>query len=328
MKRIFLTGASGCIGHYLAEALIQETEHELFLLVRNPDKLKFDYKARSGVTILQADLREIKQFSELLKTIEVAILTATAWGGTAETFEINVVKTIDLMNLLDPEVCEQVIYFSTASILDRNNQLLKQAGQVGIDYIRSKYECFCQLPKLAIAPKITTVFPTLVFGEDGNKPYSHLSAGLSDVVKWINLVRWFKADGSFHFIHARDIAQIVRYLVDCPLTQFSWGETEGMSVKQLVLGNPYLTVNEAVEEICAYLNKRIYLRIPLSIWLANFFITVFRIHMDDWSRFSLNYRHFTHQNPVNPTTFALTPYCATVADLLKISGIPSAAWQK
>ncbi|MDE5120331.1 MAG: SDR family oxidoreductase, partial [Trichodesmium sp. St19_bin1] len=39
-KRIFITGASGCIGHYIVEFLIQNTHHELYLLVRNPDKLK------------------------------------------------------------------------------------------------------------------------------------------------------------------------------------------------------------------------------------------------------------------------------------------------
>ncbi|XTZ12966.1 MAG: SDR family oxidoreductase, partial [cyanobacterium endosymbiont of Rhopalodia inflata] len=49
MKRIFLTGASGCIGHYMTEALIQETAHELFLLVRNPEKLQVDYKARPNI---------------------------------------------------------------------------------------------------------------------------------------------------------------------------------------------------------------------------------------------------------------------------------------
>ena len=32
-KRIFITGASGCIGHYIAEKLIQNTEHELFFVL-------------------------------------------------------------------------------------------------------------------------------------------------------------------------------------------------------------------------------------------------------------------------------------------------------
>jgi nucleoside-diphosphate-sugar epimerase len=56
MKRIFITGASGCIGHYMTEALIQNTNHELYLLVRNPDKLKFDYQARPGIHLLVGDM--------------------------------------------------------------------------------------------------------------------------------------------------------------------------------------------------------------------------------------------------------------------------------
>ena len=306
--RIFLTGASGCIGHYIAEALINETDHELFILVRNPGKLQVDY-SRPGVTIVQGDLRNIEQFSSLLQTINVAILAATAWGG-AETVNINVNKTVDLIKLLDPEICQQIIYFSTASILDRNNQLLAEAKQFGIDYIRTKYECFVELSKLAIAPKITTLYPTLVFGGDRHKPYSHLSAGLPEVVKWIDLIRWFKADGSFHFIHARDIAQVVQYLIEHPAAE-----------KKLVLGHSRLTVDQAIEEICTYFNKRIYIRLPLSSGLANFFIAVFRIHMDAWSRFSFNYRHFTYKNVVNPATFGLTPYCATVADVMRTRGL-------
>ena len=321
-KRIFLTGASGCIGHYIAEALIQETDHELYLLVRNPNKLGFDYEARPGITILHSDLRQMERFSDLLKTMDVAILAATAWGGAQEAFDINVVKTIRLMELLDPEVCEQVIYFSTASILDRNNKLLKEAGQLGTDYIRSKYDCLKRLSKLAIAPQITTLFPTLVLGGDANKPYSHLSSGIADVVKWVDIIRWLKADGSFHFIHARDIAQVVRYLVDHPLDPDLTEEIYGTSPAQLVLGNQRLSVNQAVEQVCAYLDKKIYFRLPLSLWLANLLIVLFRIQMDSWSRFSLNYRHFTHQNPVNPGTFGLPTYCATLSDVLKISGIP------
>jgi len=321
-KRIFLTGASGCIGHYIAEALIQETDHELYLLVRNPEKLGFDYEARPGITILQGDLRHIERFGNLLKTMDAAILAATAWGGSQEAFDVNVIKTIRLMELLDPTVLGQVIYFSTASVLNRENQLLKEAGQLGTEYIRSKYDCLGRLSKLAIAPKITTLFPTLVLGGDANKPYSHLSSGITDVVKWVDVIRWFKADGSFHFIHARDIAQVVRYLIDHPLTHNLTEEANAVPSNRLVLGNQPLTVNQAVEEVCAYLGKKIYFRVPLSLWLANFFIVLFRIQMAAWDRFCLNYRHFTYQNPVNPGTFGLPTYCATFTDVLKISGIP------
>ncbi|WP_068819438.1 NAD-dependent epimerase/dehydratase family protein [Phormidesmis priestleyi] len=312
-KRILVTGASGCIGHYIAEALIQETEHELFLLVRNPDKLKLNVRARPGVTVICADMRDIGQHSSLLKTINCAVLTVAAWGGD-DVYDINVAKTLELMSLLDPDVCDRVIYFCTASVLGRDNQPLKEAGEIGSDYIRSKYICYSRLSELAIAPKITTVFPTLVLGGGDGYPLSHISSGIADVVKWIKLIRFLDAEGSFHFVHGRDIAQVVRHLVE-----HSAGESEP---RDLVLGNEKITVNQTIEETCDYLNQKIYFRIPLSLWLADLFIFLFRIQMGDWDRFSLHYLHFTYQNAVSPATFGLPTYCATLYDVLKISGIP------
>ena len=313
MKRILVTGASGCIGHYMTEALIQETEHELYLLVRNRHKLKLDTQSRPGITVLEGDMREIGRFADLLKTMDSAVLAATGWGGE-ELYETNVLKTIELLNLLDPAVCQQVIYFSTASVLDRQNKLLKEAGEIGTDYVRSKYDCLCQLAKLAIAPQITVLFPTLVLGGDAQKPYSHISPGLPDVLKWMDLIRFFTADGSFHFIHGRDIAQVVLYMIDHP--------TQGSEPRQFVLGQERLTVDQAIKEICAYLDKKIYLRIPLSISLANLFIVLFRLQMAAWDRFCLRYRHFSYENPVNPASLGLPNYCATVSDVLETCGIP------
>jgi nucleoside-diphosphate-sugar epimerase len=312
-KRIFVTGASGCIGHYVIEALIQETNHELYLLVRNPDKLKFNYHARPGITILQGDMQSIEKFSDLLKTIDCAILIATAWGGAQEVYDVNVVKTIRLMNLLDPERCQQVIYFSTASILDQNNNLLKEAGELGTDYIRSKYLCYKQLSHLAITPKITAVFPTLLVGGDADKPLSHISSGVAQVAKWVWLVRFLQVDASFHFIHAKDVAQIVLYLMQHPSATGQF--------RQYVMGVPNITVNQAVEETCHYLKQRIYFRIPLTLGLANFLIAVFRIQMGAWDRFCMESRHLIYNNPITPSTFGLPTYCPTFTDILKLNGV-------
>ena len=313
MKRIFITGSSGCIGHYMAEALIQETNHELYFLVRNPHKPQFNYQSRPNVHLMIGDLQNIEKFSDFLKTVNVAILAATSWGGINESFEINVTKTLGLMKLLDPDICEQIIYFSTASILDKNNQPLPEAGRLGTNYIRTKYQCYTQLYKLPIYNKVTTVFPTLVFGGEPNKPYSHLSGGIKDVIKWVDLIRWFKADGSFHYIHARDIAQVIRHLVEN-------NPTEADS-RDLVLGNKKVTVNEAIKEICNYLNKKIYFQITLYIILVNFFIKAFRLRMEDWDYFSINYRHFTYKDTVTPASFNLENYCTTIEDVMQLSGV-------
>jgi nucleoside-diphosphate-sugar epimerase len=311
--RILITGASGCIGQYIAETLIKETNHELFLLVRDPKKLIIDCNYRSGINIVQGDMKYISRLAKLIKTMDCAILTAAAWGGQQEALDVNVFKTLQLLNYLDPKVCQQVIYFSTASLLDRHNHLLKEARELGTEYIRSKYEGLTRISKLPIADRVTTLFPTLVLGGDERHPYSHISSGLPGLKKWINSIRFFKADGSFHFIHAQDIAQVVFYLVKNPPSreQKNW----------FVLGNQPTTVNQAVEEACEYLRKPIFFRLNLSPWLADILIWLFRIQMAAWDRFCLEYRHFTYTNPINPATFGLPVYCSTIKDVLKTSGI-------
>lgn len=311
-KRIFVTGASGCVGHYVVEALMQETNHELYLLVRNPNKLKLGSHFRPGVHLIQGDLGQIEQFSDLLKTMDCVVLIATAWGGEGIE-KINIDKNIELIKSLDPDRCQQIIYFSTASILDRNNQPLKEAGEIGTDYIRTKYLCHQKLSQLPMADRITTLFPTILLGGDAQKPQSHVTPGIAMVAKWIGIIRFLQTEGSFHYIHSKDIGQIVRYLVDHP--------PASNELRQLVLGNPAITVNQVVEEACAYLNKRIYFRIPMTQGMADLIIRLFRIQMAAWDRFSMNYRHFTHKNVVSPATFGLPTYCATFADVLKLSGV-------
>ncbi|MEB3214003.1 MAG: NAD(P)-dependent oxidoreductase [Leptolyngbyaceae bacterium] len=318
-QRIFITGASGCIGQYIVEQLVQQTPHELFLLVRNPDKLQVDCSVRQGIHVLQGDLQHIDDFAEVLATIDTAILTAAAWGDPAITFDINVTKTLALMDLLDGERCRQVIYFSTASLLGHDNQPLEEAGIIGTDYIRTKYICHQRLSELAIAPKITTVYPTLVFGGDGTKPYSHLSGGLADVMKWVWLIRFFKVDGSFHFVHAQDIAQVIAHLVEHP--------PEPGQSRDLVLGNPALTANEAIRELCAYFQKRIYFQVPL-VPLADIIIKLFRIQMAEWDRFCMEYRHFSYKEPLSPATFNQPVYCESIGDLMNVHGLPSHPMKK
>ncbi len=149
-----------------------------------------------------------------------------------------------------------------------------------------------------IADKIITLYPTFVLGGDENKPYSHIYGGLPDVLKYIGLVRWFQADGSFHFIHAKDIAQVVNYLIENPAPE-----------SKIVLGNQRTTANQAVEEICTYLNKKIYFRIPLSLTIANFFIKVFNLQMEAWSRV-IRLTGYAYSHPIPMRRGSGTGLCA------------------
>jgi nucleoside-diphosphate-sugar epimerase len=308
-KRILVTGASGCIGHYISEALIQDTDHELFLLVRQPEKLKLDLQARPGIHVLQGNMHTIEQYRDLLPTLHSAVLTATVWGGE-DIYKVNVEQTHRLIQHLDPEVCQQVLYFSTASVLDRQLDLIPEAGTLGTDYIRSKYLCLQELAQSPLADRIVALFPTLVFGGDTQKPYSQISTGLPQILPWLWLARFLQADASFHFVHGRDIALVVLYLINHP--EVGGGE-------KLVLGNAEVSLNQCVDALCAYTNQPIYFRFNLTLGLANLIIKLFKIQMADWDYFCLNQRHFSYDRPVNPTTFGLESYCPTLHDLLEIT---------
>jgi nucleoside-diphosphate-sugar epimerase len=312
-QRVFMTGASGCIGHYILELLLESDRYELFLLLRHPEKLRLSVHDHPRVHILRGGLEDITPLKDLLPSIDIAILTAAAWGGDPGYVDaINIDANLGVMAGLDPQRCQQVIYFSTASILNQQSDPLVEAGVLGTDYIRSKYECHRRLQELPIYNKITTVFPTLVFGGDKDKPYSFISAGLKDITRLVWLVRFFQADAGFHFAHAQDIATVVYHLIEHP---------NSTGYREYVLGNPPLTVNQAVEQICDYFGQRIWFRIPLSMWLADILIKVFRVQMAPWDYFCLRYRHFVYAGAVSPASFGMEPYCTTLAELLRVHGV-------
>lgn len=316
-QRIFITGGSGCVGHYLAEKLINHTEHELFFLVRNPNKLTFNFHTRPGVHLLTGDLQNITPFVELLPTMNSVVLLATQWGGD-KTFAVNVEANLRIMQALNPAVCEQVIYFSTASILDKNLQLLPQAKTLGTEYIRSKYICYEELKKLAVYNRLTVMFPTLIFGGDKDKPYSHISTGLDQLPRYLKWLRWLRADGCFHFIHAQDIAEVLLYYLAHPAGEF----------RQFVLGNEVIFLNQALRELCTYFGlnvprwqldltpRRVAFLMRVARWLGVQFIP--------WDDFCAEYRYFCYEPVLNPTQLGLTPHCQTLSELLVVLGIPSA----
>jgi nucleoside-diphosphate-sugar epimerase len=302
-RRILITGASGCIGHYLSETFIQHTDDELFLVLRDPQKLSVPINSRPGLHIVQADLRNLEPLRDLLVTIHCAVLVATGWGDP----DLDITKTLELIQTLNPQVCQQVVYFSTASILGRDEQVLPEAKSLGTEYVKAKAICYEKLLAMELAFPVFTVFPTLVVGGDSHKPYSHFASGLPEVLKWAGIIRFLKLEGSFHIIHAQDIATVVRQLVQHP---------ELAPSQKLVLGNAVMTANEAIATLCTFANKRIYFQLDLKPWLVNVLIRLFNIQMGAWDYFCLSYRHFQYANPVNPKTFNQPVYCPTFKDVL------------
>ena len=78
--RILITGASGCVGQYTTAWLLENSDAELLLWLRDPGKLTAVSPEHPRIQLLVGDLREADRFSSEIASVHRVIHTATAWG--------------------------------------------------------------------------------------------------------------------------------------------------------------------------------------------------------------------------------------------------------
>jgi len=323
--RILITGASGCVGQHIADLLYRETDAQLLLWLRDPEKLTAVPRQDPRITLLVGDLRDAEPHRAQIASATRIIHTATAWGDPERALQVNVVAVKAMLAATDPAVLEQVVYFSTASILDRRLQLLPEAMAYGTEYIQTKAQCLQQLEQHPLAERIVAVFPTLVFGGkvDGSGPFptSYLTAGLREGARWLWLATWLRTDASFHFIHAADIARVCAHLATTP--QRPNPEAGQGTVRRLVLGQPAVTVNQTVRSLCRW--RRGWMPpvgLELSGWLIEGLIKLLRIEVNAWDRFSIRQRHFVHEPISPPERFGMVSHAPTLEAVFADAGLP------
>ncbi len=323
--RILITGASGCVGQHIAEQLLRETNAQLLLWLRDPAKLTAVPADHPRITLLVGDLRDPEPHRAQIASATRIIHTATAWGDPERAQQVNVVAVKQMLAAVDPAVLEQVVYFSTASILNRDLQLLPEAMAYGTEYIQTKAQCLQQLEQHPLAERIVAVFPTLVFGgrvdRSGPFPTSYLTEGLQEGARWLWLAKWLRADASFHFIHAADIARVCVHLATNP--HHPNPDPGQGAVRRLVLGQPAVTVNDTVKRLCRW--RRSWLPpvgVDLQGWLIEGLIKLLRIEVNAWDRFSIRQRHFLHEPISPPERFGLVSHAPTLEAVFEDAGLP------
>lgn len=301
-EHVFITGISGCVGHYLFDALAADPRYHLHLLVRDVSRLRFDYR-RPNVSIVGGDFLDIERHAPLLAEMDHLIHVAAAWGEPV-SYEVNYRLAHRMFELADPQRVKRIVNFSTASILDSENCPLEAADRHGTDYIRSKYLCRVRLDAHPLRDRILTVYPTLIFGGSDRHPASHLSSGLKDVERWLGLLRFLTLDGTLHFIHARDIARIVKHALE-----------NEVSDDHLVLGNPAMSIDELIEALCRAFGTSRGARFDLTPALG-VLSKLFASRMNSWDHFSMQYRHFRYRT-VSAATFGLPEDLTTIEAIVQ-----------
>jgi nucleoside-diphosphate-sugar epimerase len=306
----FITGASGCIGHYLLEDLLQSTDAHLDCLLRNPAKLDARYHHHPRITIHKGSLDHIENHQELIQQCDTLVHIATAWHDDDYSMQINYHKTLEMIQYATEGCCNKIIYFSTASILGRDNKPNPDALKLGPMYIKSKYRAHEAMQKLTNTPPIYTVFPTLVMGGNSHIPYSHISGGIKDHQRYIKIARFLSAKGQFHFMHGQDIAAIVTHLI-----------TNNEEKKQYVLGQDKLSIKQGIQEISRACGNRVYWQFPLNNRFVVKLAKLLGVKFDPWGEYcALN--HDQSYQVTDPGNFNRTNNFPTITDAVKdIEGV-------
>ncbi len=303
--KVLITGTTGCVGHYVLEALAQQPDIEVLAYYKHREKIFLPLDRYSNVTLVQGDLYRLAEARSWIEQADVLVHLAAGWSGTA-AFEINVDFTLELFRMAAAGRCQKVIYVSTASILNSDNRPLKEAGKTGSDYIRSKFEMYRRLHESPLYERTVTLFPTAVFSGGPQHPYAHLSAGIRTGRRWLRWLRFFSLDASFHYIHAYDLAAVIRVLLTKPLEQY----------QEYVIGQTAMTAGQALRQMAVAWGFTTPFQIRLPTELLVRLILWRTKSLMPWDRFCLQYRHFRHRM-TRPEDLGVVSRYPTLGDCVK-----------
>ena len=321
IKNLLITGSNGCVGQYLIDWFLKNTRFRLYLMVRDKNKLSLSMQKNKRIKLLVCDIRECNRYSKEISQVNFLIHTATAWGNPKRAYEVNIEAFEKLLGMFDKNKLEKIIYFSTASILNKETELMRESLTYGTEYIQTKYECFERLKKSSFAEKTFAVFPTLVFGGTLNKkskyPLSYLTRGLIEINKWLWLARFLKINSKFHFIHANDIAQICGFLIK------NHKENAFKGFRKFVLGQNFISIDNAINILLERNNMNRYFSITLTKKIMKILLRILPIKTTPWDSFSIKKYDFNHDPITNPETFNLKSHAKSLNDILRLAKLPS-----
>jgi nucleoside-diphosphate-sugar epimerase len=310
---ILITGGSGCVGSYVVADLLEPTDHHLILILRDPSRLQLPASFSERVTIVPADLDNFSDYSAYIDRADVAVLIAAAWGGPAAE-KINFDCPLAIAQRLSARPGKRVIYFSTASVLNRSGELAQEALTFGTEYISSKYRLVAAIEPLSDGIEIVGLFPTLVAGGGGGAPSSHFTSLLREAAQWIGVARFFRVDGRFHFIHAQDVAAIVRAVIAA-------SSSELRNPARFIMGAPAVTVNGCIEVLRIEKGRRKFWKIPVGNVIAEILIRIFRIGLTPWDRYCMLHRDQSFEKAVGPDAFGLNLKFPDFLSILESAGL-------
>jgi UDP-glucose 4-epimerase len=246
--KIFLTGGTGFIGHFVAKEFL-ERGHSLRILARNPNKIP-SLAAHENVEMIGAGLLDSEAIKKGLEGCSACVHIALGWGETPLLMLANdTTVTVQLLELAAESRCEKFIYTSSTAAFGKTrsnaNESMacmpqdlygstKAAGEAYVLGFSKGYgENFpsVEMKRNVIRPGYT--FGHLAFSDGVTQPDRRFF-NIAKAVKENRTIHLIKHDGT-QFIHASQLAKLYAAVLESNLNEevfFGLG-TEWLSWKSI-----------------------------------------------------------------------------------------------
>ncbi|MCF0223772.1 MAG: NAD(P)-dependent oxidoreductase [Fibrobacter sp.] len=123
--RVFITGGTGFIGHYVVKALLQKG-HEIVIATRHPNKVP-SLRAQSGVDFVECSLTDFDKIAEGVKGCDACVHIGLGWGETPTAMLMNDTRaTVNILEIAAKAGCSKFIYTSSTAAMGRMRPTMRE----------------------------------------------------------------------------------------------------------------------------------------------------------------------------------------------------------
>ena len=123
--RVFVTGGTGFIGHYVVRALL-EKGHEVVIATRHPNKVP-SLRSQASVSFVEASLTDFDKLAKGLEGCDACIHIALGWGDTPTAMLMNDTRaTVNLLEMSARAGCKKFIYTSSTAAMGRMRPSMRE----------------------------------------------------------------------------------------------------------------------------------------------------------------------------------------------------------
>ena len=253
--RVFVTGGTGFIGHYVVKALL-ENGHEVVVATRHPNKVP-TLRSNPNVSFVEAALTDFERMGEGMVGCGACIHVGLGWGDTPSAMLMNDTRaTVVLLEMAARAGCKKFIYTSSTSAMGRvRSEMRESTSNLPIDLYgatKAAGEAFVlgfshgygsQFPEVKMKRNI--IRPGYTFGNpaypDGCSQPDSRFFDMAYAVKENRDIHIIKNDGT-QFIHASQQAEIYMKLLESDLNEeiflglgFEWISWKEIAEKMIAL---------------------------------------------------------------------------------------------